>query len=112
MTLDEKLLEVIRLRFPGRDPYVKLREVCQGAFRSGDGYVFLCLLNEAVPPMMSSVVEGQNDPASTGLREGRREVSALIYRLSGRTPDNTPDTQTNETKDQEKRPTRRRSGHS
>jgi hypothetical protein len=91
MTLDEKLLDVVRVRFPGIDPAAKLKGICQGAFRSGDGYTFLCLLNEAVPPMLPSVVEGANDSASVGLREGRREVSALIYRLSGRTPDNTPD---------------------
>lgn len=109
MTTDEKMIEVIRAKYPGVNPFEKLRAVCQGAFRSGDGYVFLCLLNEAIPPMMPSVTEGQNDLAAIGLREGRRELSALLYRLSGRTPDNTEDTQTHAP--QTTKPARRRRGN-
>ena len=96
MTLDDKMLQVVARRFPGEDPYKVLMQLCRDTFTSGPGYKFLCLLNEAVPPMLPSVREGEdNNLASVGLREGHREVSAMIYRLSGRKPDNTLDPQAN-----------------
>lgn len=96
MTLDDKMLLVVSRRFPDQDPYKLLMQLCRDTFASGPGYKFMCLLNEAVPPMLPSVREGEdNNLASIGLREGHREVSAMIYRLTGRNPDNTQDTQAN-----------------
>lgn len=84
MTIDEKMVEVISRRYPDANPYEKLRQICRQALSSNAGYQLLCLLNEAVPPMFPSISETQpNDPAAVGLREGRREVSAFLFRYAG-----------------------------
>lgn len=51
---------------------------------SGAGAKLLAKLMLAVPPMAPSIsTEGANDPMTVGVREGRREMSAFLFRWSG-----------------------------
>ena len=85
MILDERFIEVIREVFPGEDPVNKLEELCRGTFGGGSGYKLLSIINRVIPPMMPSIHDGgNNDSAVVGLREGHRELSALLFRYAGK----------------------------
>ena len=60
--------------------------LCRDAFGSGSGAKILAMLTNGVPPMSPSVsTEGTNDPMTVGLREGRRETVAFLFRYAGTT---------------------------
>ena len=85
MNLDERMVKVIERVYPGENPIDKLEELCRGTFGGGSGYKLLSIINLAIPPMGASITEGGvNDPAVIGLREGHRELSALLFRYAGK----------------------------
>jgi hypothetical protein len=87
-SLDSAMVEVITRLYPDEpNPVLRLQQLCRNTFGSGSGRELLSILNHAVPPMAPSVREGaDNDPAVVGMRDGRREVSALLFRYSGNPP--------------------------
>lgn len=87
-SLDSAMVEVITALYPDDpNPVTRLQQLCRNTFGSGSGRELLAILNYAVPPMAPSVREGDNnDPAVVGMRDGRREVSALLFRYSGNPP--------------------------
>lgn len=87
-SLDSAMVEVITNLFPDEpNPVLRLQQLCRATFSSGSGRELLAILNHAVPPMAPSVREGgDNNPAVVGMRDGRREVSALLFRYSGNPP--------------------------
>lgn len=87
-SLDSAMVEVITRLYPDEpNPVARLQQLCRNTFGSGSGRELLSILNHAVPPMAPSVREGtDNDPAVVGMRDGRREVSAFLFRYSGNPP--------------------------
>jgi hypothetical protein len=88
MILDSLMVETITRLLPNEpNPVMKLQQLCRDTFRSGSGRELLAILNHAIPPMAPSVQEGgDNNPAVVGMRDGRREVSAFLFRYSGNPP--------------------------
>ena len=80
MSIDEQVL--------GTDPdtHEEFARLCRDVFGSGPGAKLLTVLTNGVPPMAPSIsTEGVNDILTVGLREGRRETVAFLYRYSGTT---------------------------
>lgn len=61
-------------------------EIFRDALQTPAGEKMLAVLMKGVSPFAPSVYEGNNDPHTVGLREGRREFSAFLLRMSGKAP--------------------------
>lgn len=60
-----------------------VEDLVHSAMASGEGRSLLRLLCQAVPPMCPSISDtGPNDAHAVGMREGRREVVAFLFRFS------------------------------
>lgn len=61
----------------------ELEELTHSVFASVEGRRLLTLLMHAVHPMCPTIsAAGANDAHAVGVREGRREYSAFLFRLS------------------------------
>ena len=72
----------------GRARASQLHNLCVAVFReTPEGRLLLNALCTAIPPMAPSMSDtGANDPVACGVREGRRDMVAFLFRFSGCPP--------------------------